>query len=103
MTIGLVQTAWLFTRGTQSIRIVRITGPDGAQQLLISGPGAEWAVHDAEDPIFCVRYQADLERRLVSDGYQLASFLSAERRSGADRRGASRGGSDRRRQLQRVM
>jgi hypothetical protein len=102
MTIGLVQTAWLFTRGSQSVRIVRITRPNGAQQLLVSGPGAESAVHEAEDPIFCVRYQADLERRLVAEGYQLASFVSAERRSGTDRRGAARG-SDRRRQLQRVM
>ena len=65
MTIGLVQTAWLFTRGSQSVRIVRITRPNGAQQLLVSGPGAESSVHEAEDPIFCVRYQADLERRLV--------------------------------------
>jgi hypothetical protein len=101
-TIGLVQTAWLFTRGSQSVRIVRITRPNGAQQLLVSGPGAESTVHEAEDPIFCVRYQADLERRLVSEGYQLASFMSAERRSGVDRRGTGRG-SDRRRQLQRVM
>lgn len=104
MTIGLVQTARLFTRGSQSVRIVRITRPNGAQQLLVSGPGAESSVHEAEDPIFCVRYQADLERRLVSEGYQLASFMSAERRSGVDRRSTDRGsGSDRRRQLQRVM
>jgi hypothetical protein len=104
MTIGLVQTAWLFTRGAQSVRIVRITRPDGAQQLLVSGPGSESSVHEAEDPIFCVRYQADLERRLVAEGYQLASFLSAERRSGIDRRGAPRAGAmDRRRQFQRVM
>ena len=102
MTIGLVQTAWLFTRGSQSVRIIRITRPDGAQQLLVSGPGSESSVHDAEDPIFCVRYQAELERRLVSEGYQLANFVSAERRSGIDRRGISRSG-DRRRDFPRVM
>src|SRR5688500_20233423 len=102
MTIGLVQTAWLFTRGTQSVRIVRITRPNGAQQLLVSGPGAESSIHEAEDPIFCVGYQADLERRLVSDGYQLASIMSAERRSGVDRRGTERGANERRRPLQRV-
>jgi hypothetical protein len=103
MTIGLVQTAWLFTRGSQSVRIVRITRPNGAQQLLVSGPGSESSVHEAEDPIFCVRFQADLERRLVAEGYQLASFMSAERRSGLDRRGTPRGGADRRRPFQRVM
>jgi hypothetical protein len=102
MTIGLVQTAWLFTRGSQSVRIVRITRPDGAQQLLVSGPGAESSVHDAEDPIFCVRYQADLERRLVSEGYQLASFISAERRPSVDRRGTIRG-TDRRRPFHHLM
>lgn len=102
MTIGLVQTAWLFTRGSQSVRIVRVTRTDGAQQLLVNGPGPETQVHEAEDPIFCVRFQADLERRLVSEGYQLASFLSAERRTGRDRRGAARPG-DRRRHLERVV
>ena len=102
MSIGLVQTAWLFTRGSQSVRIVRVTQPNGAQQLLVNGPGTESAVHQADDPIFCVRYQADLERRLVAEGYQLASFLSAERRTGRDRRGLMRGG-DRRRHLERVV
>jgi hypothetical protein len=102
MTIGLVQTAWLFTRGSQSVRIVRVTRSDGAQHILVNGPGPETKVHEAEDPIFCVRFQADLERRLVSQGYQLASFLSAERRTGRDRRGAPRPG-DRRRHLERVV
>ncbi len=92
----------LTTWGNSSRCVCRITRPNGAQQLLVSGPGPESSVHEAEDPIFCVRYQADLERRLVSEGYQLASFMSAERRSGVDRRGIGRG-SDRRRQLQRVM
>ena len=102
MTIGLVQTAWLFTRGSQSVRIIRITRPDGAQQLLVSGPGSESSVREAEDPIFCVRYQAELERQLVSEGYQLANFVSAERRSGVDRRGTPRN-TDRRREFPRVM
>jgi hypothetical protein len=99
--IGLVQTAWLFTRGTQSIRIVRVARTDGPVRLLINGPGAAESTYDAEDAIDAVRYQLHLERGLVAEGYQLASFRSADRRSGHDRRGASRG-ADRRRTLDLV-
>jgi hypothetical protein len=98
--IGLVQTAWLFTRGSQSVRIIRV-GRLGSQRLLVNGPGSEATVHETEDSIDCARYQADIERRLVVQGYHLASFISAERRAGRDRRGALRGPD--RRHLERVV
>ena len=88
--MGLVQTAWLFTRGSQSVRIIRLTRPNGPVQMMVQGPGNERSVHEA-DTLACVRFQLDLERQLVAEGFQLASFVSAERRSGRDRRGASRG------------
>jgi hypothetical protein len=100
--IGLVHTAWLFTRGSQSVRIVRVGQAIGAQSLLVNGPGTEAAVHHMDDPIDCVRYQADLERRLVAQGYRLEKFAPAERRTGRDRRGAPRG-TDRRAYLERVV
>ena len=99
--IGLVQTAWLFTRGSQSVRIIRVARPNGPVRMLVSGPGNETSMHEA-DAIECVRYQSDVERRLVSQGFQLASFTSAERRRGRDRRVAARG-SDRRRGLELVV
>lgn len=100
--IGLVQTAWLFTRGSQSIRILRVARPYGPVRLLITGPGAASSTYDADDAIDAVRYQLHLERGLVAEGYQLESFASADRRSGYDRRSASRG-SDRRRDLALVV
>ncbi len=100
--IGLVHTAWLFTRGSQSVRIVRVARQNGSQRLLVNGPGLEASVHETEDSIDCVRYQADIERRLVVEGFQLASFTSAERRDGHDRRTTLRG-PDRRRHLERVV
>jgi len=101
--IGLVQTAWLFTRGSQSVRIVRVTRANRYERLIVSGPGAERSVHESENWIDCVRRQADVERRLVAQGYQLASFMSAERRTKDDRRGLSRGAADRRGHLERVV
>jgi hypothetical protein len=99
--IGLVRTAWLFTRGSQSVRIIRVTRPDGPVRLLINGPGPESRAHDA-DAFDCTRYQSELERRLVAQGYQLTRFTSGERRTGGDRRTTGRG-LDRRRLLERVV
>src|SRR5688500_8737474 len=100
--IGLVHSAWLFTRGSQSVRIIRVGPTNGSHRLLVNGPGTEATVHDTEDSLDCVRYQADIERRLVVQGFQLASFTSADRRAGRDRRVALRG-PDRRRHLERVV
>lgn len=99
--IGLVQTAWLFTRGSQSVRIIRIAQPKGSVRLLVNGPGAESLAQDMDDALECARHQSEIERRLVAQGYQLASFASAERRAGGDRRGAQRG-ADRRSHLELV-
>jgi hypothetical protein len=99
--IGLVETAWLFTRGPQSVRIIRVTRPSGVVRLLIQGPGPISSTHEIDDTIEAVRYPSQLERSLVAEGYQLALFRSAERRSGLDRRATPRG-NDRRRTLQLV-
>ena len=100
--IGLVHTAWLFTRGSQSVRIIRVGRPNGLQRLLVNGPGSEASVHETDDSIDCVRYQADIERRLVVQGFQLARFVAAERRAGRDRRDTLQA-PDRRRHLERVV
>jgi hypothetical protein len=100
--IGLVHTAWLFTRGSQSVRIIRVGRPNGSQRLLVNGPGSEASVHETEDSMDCVRNQAAIERRLVVQGYHLASFISAERRASRDRRVLLRG-PDRRCHLERVV
>ena len=100
--IGLVQTGWLFTRGSQSVRMVRVTAPNQPTRLLVNGPGSETVVHVIDEPMDVVRLQSELERRLVLQGYHLATFHPGERRSGRDRRGSPRD-LERRRDLQRVV
>ena len=93
------ETASLFIRGPQSVRLVRLGPPAGPVRLLVFGPGSTSSVYESPDAIDCVSYQSQIEGALVGEGYQLASFSSAERRSGAERRTSSRG-NDRRRVLQ---
>jgi hypothetical protein len=100
--IGPVHTAWLFTRGSESVRIIRVGTATGGQYLLVNGPGSETAAHQTEDVMECVRQQSELERRLVGKGYRLERFTTADRRTGTDRRVAPRG-SDRRSHLERVV
>ena len=101
-SIGPVHTAWLFTRGSESVRIVRVGQSNGTQRLLVNGPGTESAVHMLDDAMDCVRQQSEVERRLVTKGFRLERFISGDRRRGADRRSAPRG-SDRRTHLERVV
>jgi len=100
--IGLVETAWLFMRGSQSVRIIRVSQPAGAVRLVVNGPGMESLVQDMHDALECARHQSEIERRLVAQGFQLAHFVSAERRTGRDRRVVARG-PDRRSYLERVI
>ena len=94
---GAVREAWLFTRGSQSVRIIRASGTDTRMQLHVHGPDTETNTHIFDDVILCMRYQADFERRLVGEGFSLEQFAT-ERRRGLDRRGPARAsGSDRRR------
>jgi hypothetical protein len=90
--VGTVQTAWLFTRDADSVRIVRAADPAGTMYLLVQGPADASEHRCFDDVVECMNYQADLERRLVADGYSLERFTS-ERRA----QDSSRGGQDRRR------
>jgi hypothetical protein len=92
--IGTVREAWLFTRGSKSVRIVRASTRT-RMFLYVYGPDTELDHQEFDDVLGCMHYQAELERRLVGEGFSLDRFV-AERRSGSDRRAAPRG-SDRRR------
>jgi hypothetical protein len=100
--IGPVHSAWLFTCGSESVRIIRVGTATGGQYLLVNGPGTQLSVHQSDDVMDCVRHQSELERRLVAKGFRLERFATGERRTGNDRRVAPRG-SDRRRHLERVV
>lgn len=97
--IGTAETAWLFTRGPQSVRIVRLGQPDGPVRLLVLGPGPGYTSYDSPDATDCVTYQSQVERTLVAEGYQLERLAAAERRAGFERRQHSRS-NDRRRTLE---
>ena len=96
--IGAVREAWLFVRGVKSVRIVRASAKS-RMFLHVYGPDTKVDIQEFDDVLGCMRYQSDIERRLVGEGFSLDRFM-AERRSGSDRRGAPRG-SDRRQSMLR--
>jgi hypothetical protein len=95
MRIGLVHTASLFTRGPESVRIVRVSQATGEQRLLVNGPGSEAVVHELNDAMECARHESELERRLVAKGFRLEHYASGSRRRGTDRRAHVRSVADR--------
>ena len=66
------EDAWLYTRGSHSVRVSRMTSADGRPQLLVYGPGHEQARFRFGDAPECMRRQAEVERLLVALGYQRA-------------------------------
>jgi hypothetical protein len=92
--LAAVREAWLFTRGTKSVRIVRAS-TKSRMFLHVYGPDTQSERKEFDDVLACMRYQSEIERGLVSEGFSLDRFM-AERRSGSDRRCSPRG-SDRRR------
>ena len=73
--LGLVESAWLFARGTQSVRIVRVAQRNAGPRLLVEGPDASHVVHDFDDMIACAIHQSELERRLVARSFRLQRFM----------------------------
>lgn len=76
---GIPEAGWLFTRGSESIRLVRQEDSKGCR-LFLYGPGTEFATHEFAEVTECIRRQAEIEQRLLAAGYQLAQSPS-ERRS----------------------
>ena len=93
---GLVETIWLFVRGSESVRVIRAATPEGRARLQVYGPGNTNETHEFPDGISCAQREAEMERELVADGFTLEQFT--DRRNGMDRRGAPRG-FDRRRDM----
>jgi hypothetical protein len=83
IVLAAVETAWLFTKGVQSVRIIRAATLTGDVHLHIHGPGTSRESHTFHDVIDCMQFQADYERRLVAKGFGLERFTS-------DRRGVER-------------
>lgn len=88
--IATVETAWLFTRGSESVRIVRAVARSGVMHLRVQGPGETSDTREFTDVLACMHYQADLERRLVSQGFTLERFSSDRRAAGPHHRTTER-------------
>ena len=86
---------WLYVRGDHSVRIEMLEG-----SLSIYGPGRQFRRHDCEDDVAALLEHSSIEQELVRDGWSLER-MTTERRSGAERRGGTRG-RDRRRGLKLV-
>ena len=91
-----LQYAWLFSRGDQSVRVIRLAEQDRPARLIVYGPGRTTLSYEEGSFADTITRQTAIERWLLAEGYQLQRLPAGERRSGRDRRGASRG-PDRRR------
>jgi hypothetical protein len=100
LTLAAVHDAWLFTRGADSVRIIRTSDVSGAIRLVVRGSGYGDRSYEVADLLDCTILQSDVERELVADGFILDHFGSDRRRL-PDRRSRSRG-PDRRRGLRAV-
>jgi hypothetical protein len=80
------RTAWLFTRGHQSVRL-ETRHTDRGVTLRVAGPGPKRASYDFADQIALLHYQAELESHLVSLGFALEQFVSDRRKSPRPSRG----------------
>ena len=73
------QTAWLFTRGRDSVRLEVRHSAEGVE-LLVSGPGVKRETYNFPDTLALLVHQAEMERRLVGLGFCLEEFVTERRR-----------------------
>jgi hypothetical protein len=76
---GMPKSGWLYTRGSESVRLVREENSQGCR-LFMYGPGMEIVTQEFADVTECMKRQAEIELGLQASGYQLVQ-LSANRRS----------------------
>lgn len=70
-------TVWVFSRGTESVQVARLAASDGSWLLLITGPSPQHRVEECADLLESVHQQAEIERRLIEDGFRLQRFATA--------------------------
>jgi hypothetical protein len=75
---GIPESGWLYTRGSESVRLVREENSKGCR-LCLYGPGTEVVTHEFADLAECMKRQAEIERSLLASGYQLALPASNRR------------------------
>ena len=70
-SLGIVESAWLFRRGAQSVRIVRVGHRDSRLTLLVLGPDGSRISHQFDDALSCAMQQCEIERQLASRDFCL--------------------------------
>ena len=88
------EATWLFTRGTESVKITRTAEAGGAFSVEVSGPGPGTASYQCASRAECMRLQEKLDAELMAQGFQLNRTL--DRRARPDRRRQPRGPGRRR-------
>jgi hypothetical protein len=73
------ESVWLYTRGSQSVRLVRQESANGCG-LFLYGPGTDVVTYEFANVAECMKRQAELEQGLLAAGYRLAQ-ISPDRRS----------------------
>jgi hypothetical protein len=73
------QTAWLFTRGRESVRLEVRHSADSVE-LVVCGPGVKCETYSFADTLALLVQQAEIERRLVGLGFYLEQFITERRR-----------------------
>jgi len=84
------EAAWLFSRGQESVRLVRVGAADRPRRLLLYGPGKAEALFEQDDAAGLRHRLEKIERTLIAEGYRALHVPSAERRTRDDRRMTSR-------------
>jgi hypothetical protein len=72
------ESGWLYTRGAESVRLVREEDSTGCR-LSLHGPGTALVIHQFADVTECMKRQAEIERHLLAEGYQLTQPSSNRR------------------------
>ena len=78
---------WLFTRGSDSVRLVREETAHGCL-LFVYGPGTKTTTHAFANVPDCMKRQAEIEQNLLGEGYQFGGTPSDRRSSPGQRSGA---------------
>jgi hypothetical protein len=69
--LGIVESAWLFRRGEQAVRIVKVSHRGSQRSLIVLGPGTSRVTHHFDDAIACALQQCEIERQLTSRDFCL--------------------------------
>jgi hypothetical protein len=68
---GIPGSRWLFTRGTDSVRLLREEHSPRVR-LSVSGPGIDVVAYEFDDLTECMKRQAEIEQALLAAGYHIA-------------------------------